>query len=285
MFTAAHNPTLASATVTALAAGFLLVGTPAKADTWVSLGEHTAAVRAEKDVFPVGRDAGRFTSLRFRVSDQRLTIADVVVVYANGQSDYLNVKEHLRPGEITRPYDLSGDQRRIDRIEVLYQSEGGSYGSRPARLEILGAKVAQTVGGWPAGYPQYPAPTVAYPQPAPSAPIDLSQPAPGAWDTLAVRHVGFLRDRDSIAVGLDKGRFRALKMQVMRHDIFVYSASVTFANGETQDVPVNQWLRAGTETPAFDLPGTQRGIERIELTYRTRPGFHGQAQVAILGQH
>jgi hypothetical protein len=286
MFYAAHNPTLASATVTALAAGFMLVGTPAKADSWVSLGEQTAAFRSEKDVFPVGRAAGRFTSLRFRVSDAQLAIADVVVVYANGTVEGLNVKEHLHPGEITRPYDLTGDQRRIDRIEVVYETDAAGYGSLPARLEILGAKVDQQAAGWPSpsGYPAQPSyPLPAYPQPGPG--VEQGQPAPGAWDTLGVRHVGFLVDRDSIAVGLDKGRFRALKMQIMRHDIYVYEARITFVNGETQDVPVGRWFEAGTETPTLDLAGTQRGIERIDLVYRTRPGLHGQAQVAVLGQH
>jgi hypothetical protein len=60
---------------------------------------------------------------------------------------------------------------------------------------------------------------------------------------------------------------------------------VTFANGESEDVPVPRSLRGGQETPPIDLRGRDRFIEQVELRYRTKPNFGGSATVEVHGLH
>ena len=47
---------------------------------------------------------------------------DLKVIYANGQPDDVSVRHILREGERTRPLDLKGWERAIDRIEMVYRT-------------------------------------------------------------------------------------------------------------------------------------------------------------------
>lgn len=70
---------------------------PVQAATkWVELGEQTVSTRADRDVLVLGADEGRYEALKFQVFGNRIAIAQVKVVFGNGQSQYLDVKEHAR---------------------------------------------------------------------------------------------------------------------------------------------------------------------------------------------
>ncbi len=236
-----------------------LASATAQAATWVNLGVQSVEFSTDRDVFHIGWSAGRFESLKFKVMGNQVEIADVIVFYGNGTKEHLNVKEHLQPGEITAAYDLKGDHRLIKRVEVLYHTEGsGAFGK--AKVQILGSRF------------DAPAPA---PTPSPSA----------GWEHLGDRNVGFISDHDSVQVGPDKGKFRAIKMDVSRHNIFVYNLRVKFMNGDVQDLPVNGLIQAGSSTGYLDLPGNLRTIDRIDVVYKTQ-GLHlKQAQVAVYGKH
>ena len=153
------------------------------------------------------------------------------------------------------------DHRLIQRIEVLYQTEGRPV-DRPAKMQVFGLKDAGT-GGTP-------------------GPI----PSPGVgWETLGTRSVGFIVDHDTVLVGASHGRFRRIMLKVQDHDIYMYNLRVRFANGETQELPVNSYIRAGTSTGVLDLNGDQRTIDRVDMVYRTKPGFYHEAKVTVLGRH
>jgi hypothetical protein len=226
------------------------------ASQWVVLGEQTAGFRTDRDIFFVDQ-AERFDALKFSVSGNRLAVADVTVFYGNGTSEHLNVKEHLAPGETTRAYDLAGAHRQIKRIEVLYETEGHHYEGR-ASLRIHGLKYDGIGGG--------------------------GDHATG-WEALGTTSVGFHVDHDVIPVGPGKGKFQTLRLKVSDHDIYMYNLRVRFLNGEVQEVPVNRHLAAGAWTPALDLSGDKRFIDRVDMVYRTRPGFYGQAHVTVFGKH
>lgn len=113
---------------------------------------------------------------------------------------------------------------------------------------------------------------------------------PGAdqWVKLGDQTVGFGVDRDVIRLGRDDGRFKAIKLIVKRNDIFLADLKVTFRSGESQDLAVRQQIRAGGETGTLALAPSPRGangrvIERIDMVYRSRPGFRGEAIVEVWG--
>lgn len=238
------------------------------AGKWVHLGTERVGTRPDKDIVYVGRDEGRFEKLMLKVTGGDVHVGDVKVVYGNGTSEHLNVQEYLRAGQSSPAFDLRGHHRMIERIELIYQSE------RPRHYQTSVHVYGQTSDAVTYPYPKpYPQP---YPQPYPPS---------GNWDVLGTQSVGFAVDHDTIRVGMDKGRYRTLKLKVSDHDIFVYNARVTFMNGTVQELPIKGLIRGGTTSTELDLEGERRMIERVDLVYRTRPGFHGFAHVAVLGKH
>ena len=108
---------------------------------------------------------------------------------------------------------------------------------------------------------------------------------PGTWDLLGSQKVGFITDRDVIRVGRQEGRFRAIKLRVIGNDIELLDLKVIYANGQPDDLVVRQFLRKGSETRAIDLKGDRRSIQEIQLVYKSKPSFKGQATVEVYGQH
>lgn len=104
------------------------------------------------------------------------------------------------------------------------------------------------------------------------------------WELLGEKAVGFGVDRDVINVGRREGRFERLMLRVGRNDIEVLDLKVIYGNGEVDDIRVRHSIRAGGETRPLDLQGDHgRRIDRIELTYRSRPSFRGQAVIQVYG--
>ncbi len=226
------------------------------AGNWVLLGTERVGNHPDRDIIHIGRDEGRFEKLMLKVTGNDIHVGDVKVVYANGSSEHLNVQEYVRDGQSTSALDLRGHHRAIERVELLYQADRPRF--RQARVHVYG-QLSDISSGPP--------------------------PSPHGWEVLGAQSVGFMVDHDTIAVGADKGRFRTLKLEVKDHDVFVYNARVTFRSGEVQELPIYGLVRGGATTAELDLTGERRMIERVDLVYRSRPGFHGRAHVALLGKH
>lgn len=103
------------------------------------------------------------------------------------------------------------------------------------------------------------------------------------WELLGTKKVGFLVDRDVVAVGRSEGRFKAIKLRVRNAPIHVNDLKVVYANGAPDDLQVRSEIRAGGETRAIDLKGRERAIREVQLVYRSRPTFRGLATVEVWG--
>jgi hypothetical protein len=105
------------------------------------------------------------------------------------------------------------------------------------------------------------------------------------WELLGTKKVGFIADRDTVQVGRQEGRFRAIKLRVRNAPIHMTDLKVVYANGEPDDLPVRADIRAGGETRAIDLRGRDRAIREVQMIYRSRPTFRGLATVEVWGLH
>ncbi|HRD76330.1 MAG TPA: hypothetical protein PK264_10365 [Hyphomicrobiaceae bacterium] len=246
--------TLATATLGALPA--LASPNP----SWVHLGTHRVSHHLDRDIIQVGREEGRFERIFFRVHGNGLNVQDVRVIYANGTDEHLAVSEFIPEGGDSRQLDLRGWRRSIDRIELVYES---SNRHRPAAtVHVYGLKSASFE-----------------PDPMPAPAHDRG------WEVIGTARAGHIVDHDTIDVGRSRGRFRALMLRSLDRDIQVYSVRVTFANGETQDLAYAGLLRAGSNSGVIDMSGHRRGIERVDLVYRTRGLLRSRANVELLGLH
>lgn len=90
---------------------------------WVELGcQQVALIGKDRDSIRVGRREGRFKAIRLHVRGAGVEVLNLRVIYANGEPDDLEVKHFLREGERTRPLDLKGWERAIDRIDMAYRT-------------------------------------------------------------------------------------------------------------------------------------------------------------------
>lgn len=108
------------------------------------------------------------------------------------------------------------------------------------------------------------------------------------WVLLGEKQVGFRVDRDAINVSHGEDwyrdrRFRQLRFVADRNDVHMMSIRLVYFNGFGEDFRVDRLIRDGQDL-ALDLRGERGYIRRIEMTYRARPDFRGEAVVRVFGE-
>jgi hypothetical protein len=98
------------------------------------------------------------------------------------------------------------------------------------------------------------------------------------------QYVGFGVDRDVIRVGNEIGKFDRIRLRVLDNDIFINELKVIYANGETDTLAVNANVPKNSRTNWIDLHG-DRFIKEIQMVYKSKPSFRGQARVEVFGQY
>lgn len=221
---------------------------------WEKLGEKEVAFRGDRDVIPVGAQDGRFDALRLHVTGNGLELLDLKVVFGNGESQDVTVRENLAEGARTRVIDLTGNTRVITRVELVYKTEGRRREGR-ATVHVWGRR---TGGGGAARE---------------------------RWDVLGEKEVLFRAERDVIEVGAREGRYSRLMLEAVGNGVELLDVDVIFGDGDHQDVAVREVLRAGTRTRVIDLRGGPRVIKRVALVYRTddQKNREGRATIRVHG--
>jgi hypothetical protein len=111
--------------------------TPQTYGRWTYLGQANVDGRADHDRISVGRWHGRFQRIQIRVDRAPIQFYRVVVHYANGRSEEVDIRQRIPSGGQTRAIDLRGDDRNIDSVEFLYSRGGWRYGRTP-RVRLYG---------------------------------------------------------------------------------------------------------------------------------------------------
>ena len=230
---------------------------------WVLFGSETVGRRAERQVLPIGREAGVFDRITFRALRNDIHIRDVTVVYGNGKRDSRNIDLLVPAGYGTPPIDLknrSGKGRYIQEIIVTYRSEGRRWRDT-ALLQVYG----EYADDW----------------------LRAGERRAGRgdnWVLLGARKAAkFSKDTDAIAVGRRFGRFRAVKIRVVKKKVKLYGMRIYYENGTNEAVPIYGTFRSGQSSQPFDLKGRKRFIKQINLKYRTKFSLGGDGIVEVWG--
>jgi hypothetical protein len=104
------------------------------------------------------------------------------------------------------------------------------------------------------------------------------------WELLGRQTVGFIADRDVVQVGRQDGDFSKIQLRVKNNDIEILDLKVVYGNGQMDDIRVRENIRAGGKTRVIDLKGGERFIRNVQLVYRSRPSFKGEAVVEVWGR-
>ena len=108
--------------------------------------------------------------------------------------------------------------------------------------------------------------------------------AQARWEQLGCQKVGFTTDKDVVRVGRGEGRFNAIRLRVAGNKVHMMDLKVVYANGAPDDIQVRSEIKAGGQTRAIDLKGGDRFIKRVELVYKSKLNFKGQATIELWGR-
>jgi hypothetical protein len=291
------------------AAALLAVGaTTAQAqENWVLLGSKNVLLSGSSDTIDLSQARGKYSALRVVAKRRGLELSNIEVVYNEGNAHNEKRTINLLDGERTRPINPSSEGKFVDAVGFCFKSQGLSA-VVPAVLEVYGRQsdadaratrpagrgvnksVAACPGGAPSAAPAAAAPaaatgTIASTPTTPAAvaakPGTLTDSGEVLFGTQAV---GFAVDRDVIRVGAEVGKFDKVRLRVLDNDIFINSMKVVYANGDSQEVAYNADVKKDSKTRWIDLKG-DRFIKEIQLIYRAKPNFRGQAYVEVYGQY
>ena len=258
-------------------------------DNWVLLSTKDVDLRAGNDTIDVSKARGNYLAIRIRNTGDDIVISKARVVYSDNSFHVEDRTINLLGGERSRPVDQRPGGKFVDTVALTYgaNSKGGT-----STIQIWGlqgdsraTRVAGAMSPAPSSTAPAAAPQPIVPQPGGSTPAAA---APGTvtagGDVLfGTQSVGFGVDRDVIRVGADIGKFDRIRLRVLDNDVFLNELKVIYANGEPDTLAVNAEIKQNQRTNWLNLKG-DRFIKEIQLSYRSRPNFKGQAHVEVFGQ-
>jgi hypothetical protein len=100
----------------------------AQPPAWELLGSKEVRFSTDRDIIPVGAKEGRFSSIKIKVKDRGVHFIDLKIHFINGEVQDVPLKSFIRKGEETRVIDLQGGNRRLEKIELVYESKGRGRG-------------------------------------------------------------------------------------------------------------------------------------------------------------
>lgn len=240
-----------------------------RAEQWQQLDAKRVQPGTRNTVMQVGRLDGRHTAVRLQVLDDAIFIQSLVVTYGNGTQTEIPVRRLMRPGETTPPLDLEGDARFIRDVNVTFRQDPDWR--RTARLVLLGDRVEARGPTGPSG-----------PTGRPGGIGVLNDRLPQGWMLFGTTRVSSGRDRDSLYVGRERGRFDKIALRVQGSDVFVRDIVVRYGDGQVQEFRVDSLVRADYRTAELKLERPSH-IETIDFVYGT--SYRGRpASVEVWGE-
>lgn len=269
-----------------MAIGVMTTADAQQGDKWVLLGERDVdPSKGTTDSIDVSKAKGRIKAVRIEVDDP-LLLSRVQVVYNNGTSHNEDRRINLKSGERTRPIDLRTEERFVDTVNLVFERNAAA--KEKVAVEVWGLQSpagASAQRSGPSAAPAVAAPAPSAIQgPATTAPKSTAKPGDetAAGLLFGSQRVGFGVDRDVIRVGGEIGKFDRLRLRVLDNDVHINELKVVYGNGDVDALAVNQDLKQNSYSKWLNLKG-DRFIREIQMNYRSRPNFKGQATVEVYG--
>ncbi len=104
---------------------------------WVLLGERNVTDRLDHDTVVVTGSRGTFTAVKFEIRRRAVDFHRVVVHFANGSEQNVELRNTIRAGGESRVIDIDGADRVIRSIDFWYDTASIGRGQR-ATVRVLG---------------------------------------------------------------------------------------------------------------------------------------------------
>jgi len=116
----------------ALAAG------AAASQTWALLGERTVTDRQDHDTIAVTGARGEFVAIKLAVRKRAVDFHRVVVHFANGEDQEIELRNTIPAGGESRTVDFSGGRRVIRSVDLWYDAH--TLAGRRALVRVYGLR-------------------------------------------------------------------------------------------------------------------------------------------------
>lgn len=227
----------------------------------------------------VSKAPGAFRGIRVKNRGSNLIdLTRVQIVYSDGSVHNEDRQIDMKRGERSREIAASGTDKFIDTVNITWRASSGR-----GTLQVLGL---QTRDGRRMERPKKPvsgdiseAETTPTPTPNPGKPV-----ADGNDVMFGYQNVGFGLDRDVIKVGGEIGKFDRIRMRVLGNDVHINRLKVVYMDGTSEDLAVDADIRANTRTSWLEVDA-EKFIREIQMSYRSKPNFKGQARIEVTGQY
>ena len=228
---------------------------------WKSLGSKIVQGRRDTDTIKVGAKAGKFSKITLVVEDSDLELFDIVFHFGNGETYSPTTRHYFKEGSRTGLIDLPGEARFITKVVF-------KYGNLPRRgrasVQLWGVEVIDP------------------PPPPPPPAKDVNWDRKG-WQMLGETEFWGKKAKDTIRVGAYEGKFDQLMFVVGDDDVQIKKITVHFASGKKFSPKMKHHFREDARSRAIDLPGNNRTITKIDVSYKNRDR-RGKASVQIWGR-
>lgn len=257
-----------------MAAGAISV---AQAQDLVGIASET--IDTSKDgtaTIDVSKANGAFRGIRVKnKGSTTIDLQRVQIVFSDGSVHNEDRQIDMRKGERSREIAAGSSDKFIDKVTVSWKASEGK-----GSLQVLGL---QTRDGRKMERPKGPATGDLSAEASPATP-GKAPVADGNDVMFGYQNVGFGIDRDVIKVGGEIGKFDRLRLRVLGNDVHINTLKVVYMDGTEQDLAVDADIRANTRTSWLEVQG-DKFIREIQMSYRSKPNFKGQARIEVTGQY
>lgn len=247
------------------------------------VGIATETIDTSKDgtvAIDVSKANGAFRGIRVKnKGNATIDLQSVQIVFSDGSVHNEDRQIDMRKGERSREIAAGATDKFIDKVNVTWKASTGK-----GTLQIL---ALQTRDGRKLERPKGPATGDLSAENDPGKPASSTAKGPvvdGNDVMFGYQNVGFGIDRDVIKVGGEIGKFDRVRLRVLGNDVHLNTLKVVYMDGTEQDLAVDADIRANTRTSWLEVQG-DKFIREIQMNYRSKPNFKGQARIEVTGQY
>lgn len=106
------------------------------AKKWDFLGSRVVNFAIDKDEITVTAREGSFKRIKFQVRKAPVHFRKVIVHYRNGSREEVNLRDNIPAGGETRPIDLNGNNRIINKVTFYYNTKVRA--KKKGKVKLLG---------------------------------------------------------------------------------------------------------------------------------------------------
>ena len=92
--------------------------------SWEKLGQKKVNRNVDRDEIRVTSSEGRFSKLRLEVKNSGINMHRMVVHFANGRKQEIELRKNIAAGGSTRVIDINGGKRVIKKVVFWYDTKG-----------------------------------------------------------------------------------------------------------------------------------------------------------------